>query len=251
MIQLILSYFFEERTLFNRFYFRPDDTIIQWYTLPYVNGNKMPDKPIYILTSKYTFSAAEEFTYNLKHMERATIIGETTGGGAHPVNAFPAGHGFITRVSIGRAINPVTQTNWEGTGITPHIETIAANALDVAHLDALNKIIVKESDPEQKLAIKWVIDGINASLNPVILSEVVLKKYAGQYGPRKITFENGALYYQRGENPKFKLTPMSENMFMIADLDYFRLKFELNDQGETVKVVGLYENGHTDSNNKN
>ena len=86
MIQLLTSYFFDEPKHINSFYVRYSDSIEQFWTQAYVPGKKMPDVPLYVLTSSYTFSGAEEFTYNLKNLKRATIIGETTGGGAHPVS---------------------------------------------------------------------------------------------------------------------------------------------------------------------
>ena len=63
----------------------------------------MPDVPVYVLTSNKTFSAAEEFTYNLKNLKRATIIGETTGGGAHPGGVMPVAERFNMFVPTGRA----------------------------------------------------------------------------------------------------------------------------------------------------
>ena len=85
MIQLISSYLFYEPKHLNSFYIRKSDSTDQFWTQAYVEGPRMADVPVYVLTSPRTFSAAEEFTYNLKNMERATIVGETTGGGAHPV----------------------------------------------------------------------------------------------------------------------------------------------------------------------
>ena len=77
-------------------------------------------------------AGAEEFTYNLKYLKRATIVGETTGGGAHPVFGRSLSHGFSITVPVARAINPITNTNWEGVGVTPHIDTSADGALDAA-----------------------------------------------------------------------------------------------------------------------
>ena len=87
---------------------------------------------MYVLTSSYTFSAAEEFTYNLKHLERATVIGEVTGGGAHPGGPSVINDDFFVNVPRGRAINPITKTNWEGVGVIPHIEVDSEDALEKA-----------------------------------------------------------------------------------------------------------------------
>ena len=91
-----------------------------------------PNVPVFVLTSNYTFSAAEEFTYNLKNFERATIIGETTGGGAHPAGLRPINDEFVVNVPSGRAINPITKSNWEGVGVKPEIEVPADQALEKA-----------------------------------------------------------------------------------------------------------------------
>ena len=85
-----------------------------------------------MLTSARTFSGAEEFSYNLKNLKRATIIGEQTGGGAHPTNGFRIDSHFEIRVPFARAINPVSKTNWEGTGVTPDVRVPAPQALDTA-----------------------------------------------------------------------------------------------------------------------
>ena len=98
----------------------------------YFRSVPIGDKPVFVLTSNRTFSAAEEFTYNLKHLKRATIVGETTGGGAHPVTSYGVNKYFTLRVPYARAVNPITKTNWEGVGVIPHVATSAADALDRA-----------------------------------------------------------------------------------------------------------------------
>ena len=90
-----------------------------------------------VLTSGHTFSGAEEFSYNLKNLKRATIVGETTGGGAHPGELRKVGTHFRMFVATGRAINPVSQTNWEGTGLEPDVKVKADDALRVAQLRLL------------------------------------------------------------------------------------------------------------------
>src|SRR5262249_45026855 len=96
-----------------------------------VPGKRFGDsKPVYVLTSARTFSGAEEFSYNLKNLKRATIVGEQTGGGAHPTYGFRIDSHFEIRVPFARAINPISKTNWEGTGVTPDVRVPAPQALD-------------------------------------------------------------------------------------------------------------------------
>ncbi|MFY0593362.1 S41 family peptidase [Roseivirga sp.] len=133
MIRFISSYLFgDEKVHLNTFYWRPSDSYSETWTNPEFASETKPDIPVYVLTSDYTFSAAEEFTYNLKNLERATIIGETTGGGAHPGGPSIITSDFIVNVPRGKAINPITKTNWEGVGIAPHIQIPADKALDKA-----------------------------------------------------------------------------------------------------------------------
>lgn len=249
LIQLITSYFFEEPEHLNSFYIREGERTQQFWTLPYVPGHKMTETEIFLLTSSYTFSGAEEFTYNLKNMKRATVVGETTGGGAHPVSTHLINDNFAINIPFGKAVNPITNSNWEGTGIEPHIKTTREAAFDQAYLLALEKLAEKTGDEMIRQQLTWAISGLEAKLKPVTADEKTMKKYAGTYGPRKITFENGFLYYQREDRPKMKMIPMTEDTFMFEDIDYFRLKI-IMENGEAVAVEGYYDNGRTDRNDK-
>jgi hypothetical protein len=139
MVELIASYFFSEPTHINDLYDRHEDKTTQYWTLPYVPGPRI-SAPLYILTSSRTFSGAEEFSYDMQTQKRATIVGETTGGGAHPVNGFPASDHLIVGVPFARPINPVTHKDWEGTGITPDVKVPASEALEAAQKLAVEKL---------------------------------------------------------------------------------------------------------------
>ena len=147
MVALLCSYLFgPEPKHLNDLYFRPSNSTHQWWTLPYLPGKRFEGKPVYVLTSNRTFSAAEEFTYNLKTQKRATIVGETTGGGANPGGMRAVSEHFMIFVPSGRAINPITKTNWEETGVKPDVPTTAELALKTAHLKALQTIVGNSSE---------------------------------------------------------------------------------------------------------
>jgi hypothetical protein len=167
MVALITSYLFgAEPVHLNDLYWREGNTTHQWWTLPYVPGRRFGDKkPVYVLTSKRTFSAAEEFTYNLKNLKRATIVGETTGGGAHPGGMRKVHDHFGMFVPSGRAINPISKTNWEGTGVTPDVDVPADHALKVAHLDALKRLIETASDEQWKNNLKQAMSNVQKELD--------------------------------------------------------------------------------------
>ena len=139
MVQLYCSYFFNDKPVhLNSLYFRPENITRDFYTFKNIKGKRMPKKPLYILTSDFTFSGAEEFCYNLKNLKRAIIIGEVTGGGAHPVNAYQLNDHLTAIIPIGRAINPITNTNWEQTGVKPDKICDSKDALKIALLMARN-----------------------------------------------------------------------------------------------------------------
>ncbi len=132
MVQYLCSYFFDQRVHLNSLYWRETNETKEFWTLDQVGGQKMPDVPLFILTSSYTFSGAEEFCYNMQTRQRAILIGETTGGGANPGGMFPINEKLAVFIPTGRAINPVTKTNWEGTGVEPEVKTTAEAAFDKA-----------------------------------------------------------------------------------------------------------------------
>jgi C-terminal processing protease CtpA/Prc len=108
----------------------------QYWTSGHVAGPRYAERPVYVLVSSATFSGGEELAYDLKALGRATIVGETTRGGAHPSTVVSLGDHVELRLPVARSLNPVTGGNWEAIGVQPDIEAPAAQALDVA-LEAL------------------------------------------------------------------------------------------------------------------
>jgi len=161
MIATLLTYLTEpgDRLMFNTFYQREEDRTLQFWTNPFVPGPRLNGKPVYVLTSPRTFSAAEEFAYDIQTHKLGTIVGAVTGGGAHPGGMFRVHDHFMVFVSTGRAVNPVTKTNWEGVGIKPDIAVKPGEALRVAHVEALKKIIESvKDDPDRKAALERALD---------------------------------------------------------------------------------------------
>jgi retinol-binding protein 3 len=139
MVTFVASYLFDKPTHLNDLFDRKSNQTTEYWTLTDLPGPRLADTPVYVLTSRRTFSGAEEFTYDLKNQQRATIVGEVTGGGAHPV----AGHRIDDHFTIGvpgaRAINPITKTDWEGVGVEPDVKVPAADALTTAQKLAAEK----------------------------------------------------------------------------------------------------------------
>jgi C-terminal processing protease CtpA/Prc len=146
MVQLLTTYLLGHEPIhLNNFYMRETDTIDQFWILPYVPGARLTETDVYVLTSRDTFSAAEEFCYNLQNLKRGTIIGETTGGGAQPGDEHVLGDQLCVFIPHGRAVNPISGTNWEGIGVVPDIQMPAAEALDTALKMARKKAEANES----------------------------------------------------------------------------------------------------------
>ena len=140
MVTLIASYLFDRPTHLIDIYNRHEDTTQQNWTLSYLPGPRLVKTPVFVLTSKGTFSGAEEFAFDLKNQKRATIVGETTGGGAHPVSGHPVGDYFVVAVPFAKSLDPVSKTNWEGTGVEPDVKVAAEDALSTAEKLAQEKI---------------------------------------------------------------------------------------------------------------
>jgi C-terminal processing protease CtpA/Prc len=159
--QLIISYLFRENPVFyHSIYWREGNRTEQFWTLPFVPGKRYVDKPVYILMSKNTVSAPESFAYNLQALKRAVVVGEISAGAANPGRQFRINDHFAVFVPTGRAINPITGTNWEGTGVKPDIETTFKQALKAAHLAALRKLLETATSERKKMMLKGVIEEV-------------------------------------------------------------------------------------------
>jgi hypothetical protein len=139
------SYLFNEQpTHFNDIFRADTGETKQFWALPYVPGTRYVDRPVYALTSSNTFSGGEDFCYTLQALGRAQVIGETTGGGAHPTRPFPISAAVHIAIPFARSVNPVTGTNWQGTGVVPDIAVPEAEAYDVAYGQALRHVLAME-----------------------------------------------------------------------------------------------------------
>ncbi len=158
MVQLLASYLLEDapQHLVDQ-EVRMLDATRQIHSLSWVPGKRLPDVPVYLLTSGQTFSAAEGFTYMLGSMERATVVGERTAGGAHPVKVVELGNGLAAAIPFARAVNPITGTNWEGTGVAPDVEVPAAQAFDAAYREALKALVEAADDGARRAELERLL----------------------------------------------------------------------------------------------
>ncbi|QKZ21724.1 S41 family peptidase [Streptomyces chartreusis] len=140
-VAFVCSYLLDERTHLNTMHWRDGERREQSWSLPHVPGARFGgSKPLYVLSGDSTFSAAEELAYDLQQLGRALVVGEPTRGGAHPCKGWTVHPHLEVTIPMGRAINPVSGTNWEGTGVQPDIPCAAADSLDHAHTLALARL---------------------------------------------------------------------------------------------------------------
>lgn len=233
MVQYLTSHFLRPggRTLINTFVSRDYEYPNQMWSLPSHPAGHRPDTPLYVLTSSGTGSAGEGFPYHLKAMERATIVGQSTYGAGNPGDTFLVEEGYSIFISTGSARNPITQANWEGTGVTPDIDVPADEALDRALIEAYRSLLDTAEDPNQQRELNWAIEAYEAQQNPVSLSAGELERYVGDFGIRDAYMEDGQLFYRREGNDPILLIPLGEDRFMFADDASYRVVFRFDRRG--------------------
>jgi C-terminal processing protease CtpA/Prc len=167
MVALLCSYLFPAHPPIhlNDLYWGETDQTHQWWTFPYLPGARYLDKAVFVLTSPETFSAAEEFAYNLQTLKRVKVVGETTRGGANPGRGFRLHDHFWVFIPTGKTINPITQANWDGTGVIPDVKVPAEVALDTAHLIALNQLLEAGAEGATRRELEETIPLVERTLN--------------------------------------------------------------------------------------
>lgn len=159
-VKMFCSYFFDKSVHLNDIYSRPSNKTESFWTTVKVPGKKYLNKEVYVLTGKRTGSGAEECAYDLQTQKRATIVGDSTWGGANPGHVIRLNDHFAAFVPTGRAINPITKTNWEGVGVTPDVKVPVADALKAAQTMAIERLLAKATLREEKArltdALAWV-----------------------------------------------------------------------------------------------
>lgn len=240
MVGYLASYFVpKDADIYNTFKSRGPDAR---ETPPFeVRGARVLDRPLYILTSARTGSAAESFAYTLKAAKRAFIIGEASGGAANPGDFAAAGDGFRVFVATGRPVNPITRTNWEGTGVAPDVAAPAGEALARAQSLALAEIR-KTASGVASVEAEWAA----AALNPASVEPAALAAFAGEYGSRRVAVEHGRLVVRTGRRPPLVLVPLADDLFFVdGAATPLRMRFERDNAGRVTGLLMLTPEGRT------
>ncbi|GAA0473497.1 hypothetical protein GCM10009096_13510 [Parasphingorhabdus litoris] len=227
MAQFLASYLFsaEKDQLLFDYYYNEDGKRIergQW-VLPALPSKRLMDKPVYILTGSTSFSSAEWFSYTLQKLGRATLIGERTAGGAHPVTRVPIDDEFFLQTPIGEIRDPVDKSDFEGQGVVPDHQVASKNALVVTHMMALETLA--KNDPAKAEELKWLQPVLLGRSSQTQLRADIGEKITGAYEGRKIVQEDGQLFYIWRDRFRLALTPIAENLFSVEGIKDFRFRF--------------------------
>lgn len=187
------------------------------YTLASVPGPRRPDVPVYVLTSRGTASAGEDFAFVMQNLKRATLVGDRTAGAGHNVMAVPSGYGFVTSISITRVSDPRTGKEWEQVGVQPDVRVDPSLALDVAQSLALQTLAATASGADRE-RLTFLHDVREAILHPHAVSSRMLTEYAGDYdGDRRVRAANGRLLYEVPSGaPPDTLVALSDFVFAAS-----------------------------------
>lgn len=244
MAQLLCSYFLAtvpSQLLFDFYDLENGERLErrQW-VLPSVSGTRRPDVPLYLLTSSTSFSAAEWFAFILKNLGRATVIGETTAGGAHPVQRRVLNDRFVLQVPTGEAKDGVLGEDFEGRGVAPHVEAASADALHVAHARALEDLTRIHPDSADRYA--WFEPVIRARASAQGLGSTPPADVAGYYDGRRVVLRDGALFYGWDGEAKIPLHVLEDDLLALDGIDDFRFRI-VRDDGKVTALERVFMDG--------
>lgn len=240
---LFAGYFFSRPTSLFDMIFRGSNFTERFWTPAWLPGKRLAEIPMYILTSAYTFSGGEAIAYRFKVLKRATIVGETTGGGANAGGVLDVAPCFRVFMPMGRPVDRDTNSNWEGTGVEPDIKTAAREALGVAHVEALKSLRARATAAAEKARFEWALERAEADRAPVAVTGEELDRLAGTYGGFKVFVEGGQLRLQaEGEVPTL-LRPLTRTVFASDTVDAVRAEFRVAAGGRGEALVLTEEGG--------
>lgn len=190
------------------------DSVVRW-TAGRIAGKRRPDVPVFILTSRGTASAGEDFTFVLHNLGRATVVGERTAGAGHNNAFIDIGHGFVASISYTRVMDPRTGREWERVGIQPDVVVAPDSALEVAQVLALRAVTARTSDPARKRTLALTAETMAARARPHRVPPALLARYAGTYGERTLTVRGGTLVFRRVPFPAIPLQALDDSTFAL------------------------------------
>ncbi|MDN3654201.1 S41 family peptidase [Ferruginibacter paludis] len=243
MVSQLESYFFKEKTHMNDLVNRTNLVTTFLYADPAKADSLYLSMPVYILTSQHTFSGAEDFSYGMQVAKRAIVVGETTGGGAHPQMPFSVGQSFMVFIPFARSLNPVTQTDWEGKGVIPDAQTTASKAYLKAQEMIFRNRLLAATDQKEKNKYLYYLNALLVDVANQGLSLKELLPFAGTYGGLIIYPEKNKLYCKNDNNggAVSELKFITNHLFVL-DKDA-QVEFVKNSKGQYADIKILVNDG--------
>lgn len=210
-------------------------------TLEHLPAGRMKGMPLYVLIDLSAASAAEAFAYDVQQFKLGELVGSKTVGAANNNRLLPIAPGFILSISYGRPVHPVSKTNWEGVGVAPSVQASPAQALEVAHSLALQRLSAKQNVSAQDRAeYAWAKAAADARLNPVTIHPARLQGLAARYGASNVEYRDGMLWLTRPDREPARLMPMTaDGLFAVERVEGLRVRLT----GTTMELlrVGVSE----------
>jgi hypothetical protein len=226
-VQYIVSHFLPAGRPLMSFYMNGSATADRNETLAEVPAGRMVGKPLYVLISGGTASAAEEFTGHVSGYHLGELVGENTAGAGFRNDIVPVQGRFLLSVSVGRAVLASTGRDWEAVGFAPTVPAPLAGALDLAQGLALRRLAASAAGPD-RARLEAIAEGVAARAENRAPA-LPLAAYAGRYGERTVRVDGNRLWFQRGSRAPVALIALGGNLFAFDNDPGFRIEFQAAD----------------------
>lgn len=238
------NYFFDKKILVTNTVSRTSKQIIPTFIDTTKTNNLYLKMPLYILNSTFTASGAEMFSYNLQSLERAKIIGDKTRGIVHLTNTFYLGNGFVINIPFAYSINPYTNIDIEGIGITPDFEINSENALEKTLEIIYLKDLRSVKNEREKRIIEWSINKLQTQTSKITLDIDNLKNFEGKYVGFTFFVKENKLYCINHDlgGLEFELKPINDTTFIVDEK--LQLNFIKNSSGDYSGINMLFSDGN-------
>ena len=249
MANEIVSYFMSGAVHWGNSYNRVTDrwTKVVIENKPDITGGVVLSMPIVILTSSWTYSAAEGLAYGLKHNRQARVVGQPTGGGAHVLRRVGLGNGYVGFIPYVRFASSVTKTDWEGTGVRPDVSADAPDALLRAQETILAERLAAATDTTAQRAAQWAINDARAEAHRVDVPVATLEKYAGRFEEYTFSVRDGRLHVVNSsrDDKANILAPVTQTLFKLDSES--QVEFVADQSGQVNALRLLWNDGWVDA----
>lgn len=243
MAQLLMSYLYPAGKEQEFFDYNYNDNGVrversQW-NLAAVPGQRLADIPVVVLTGSTSFSSAEWMAFSLQRLGRATVIGERTAGGAHPVTRVPIDDRFMLQTPFGQIRDPVNGQDFEGVGVTPDIVVPASEALLAAQ-----KFLLQSRAAAGDAEARWALTPIEFAISGETPSGTELDDAAGAYEGRTLRRTATGLAYHWRDRFVLALDPIGKDLFAVQGTDDYRLRL-VRENGAVSGLERVWKSGET------